>query len=98
MWGNYIPRADGVINDVFAGYSNVLAHTPLAIVRPLLYVDEPDSMDGNAPFMGTVGIFASRGAIVNPDGPWYPDYMGSLPIAVQPHIITPEPWQSPDTP
>lgn len=97
MWGNYIPRDDGVINDAFGNASRALSRTPLANNPTLVYKGAPDEQNpGDAPYFGNVGIFVSSGAVVNPDGPWFPDYQGSFPISSQPHLVVPEPWNDPD--
>jgi hypothetical protein len=49
-----------------------------------------DSQEGA--WQGTVGIFETVPAIVQPNGPWYPDYTGIVPVSAQQQIVAPEPW------
>jgi hypothetical protein len=63
-----------------------------AIVVPLVDTHPPDDVNDGA-FLGTVGAFvAGLPAIVVPNGPWYPDYQGIVPVSAQVQIVAPEPW------
>lgn len=83
--------------DSFAGYSDTMRRDLLpAIVQPMMDTHPPDDMDDGA-FLGTVGVFvAGLPAIVAPNGPWYPDYTGIVPMSAQQQIVAPEPWLSDD--
>lgn len=79
--------------DTFPEYANAFRRqiNP-AIVKPLIDYHPPDDIDDGA-FLGTVGAFvAGMPAIVQPNGPWYPDYQGIVPVSAQQQIIAPEPW------
>ena len=88
----------GANDNAFADYANALRGTRRAVVAPLLYRGAPDhsGLPGSAPFMGTVGIFDSHGAIVSPIGYFPASYAGDLPLAQQPSVNTPDPWDDPE--
>lgn len=83
--------------DSFAGYSDALRrHLLPAIVVPAIDYHPPDDIDDGA-FLGNVGAFeAGLPAIVAPNGPWYPDYDGIVPVSAQQQIVAPEPWMTDD--
>lgn len=89
--------------DAYSQYAEAFRRRGLlpAIVKPLVDYHPPDDLDDGA-FLGTVGVFvsaSSRGAlpaIVKPNGPWFPEYGGIVPISVQPSINAPEPWRIDD--
>lgn len=82
--------------DSFRDYSDTLRrHLLPAIVVPLIEPHQPDDIDDGA-FVGTVGLFATTPAIVTPNGPWFPDYGGIVPVSAQQQIVAPEPWMNDD--
>jgi len=83
--------------DAFAGYSAILRRNLLpAIVVPLIDTHPPDDIDDGAA-TGTIGAFeAGLPALVQPNGPWFPDYGGIVPVSAQQQIVAPEPWTTDD--
>lgn len=78
--------------DSFADYADILRRNRHAIVAPLIDLHPPDDVDDGA-YQGTVAASVSGlPAIVVPNGPWYPDYQGIVPVSAQQQIIAPEPW------
>jgi len=78
--------------DAFSAYANALRGRLLpARVSPMVDFHPPDDNQDGA-WQGTVGIFESLPAIVQPYGPWYPDYTGIVPVSAQQQIVAPEPW------
>jgi hypothetical protein len=88
----------GADDDSFDDYAQALRGATGARVVPLLYRGAPDhsGLPGSAPFMGTVGVFDSHGAITVPIGYFPQQYAGDLPLAQQPTVRSPDPWDDPE--
>lgn len=78
--------------DAFSAYANALRGSlNSARISPMVDFHPPDDSQEGA-WQGTVGIFETVPAIVQPNGPWYPDYTGIVPVSAQQQIVAPEPW------
>jgi hypothetical protein len=91
--GNVPELVDGGAGE-FARYAGAARGVHTAIVRALTYATAPDS-GRFKPFDGTIGAIAASQAIVGPLGPWHPVFAGTVPLTIQPKIVTPEPWADP---
>jgi hypothetical protein len=95
------PFSESTVDDAFAGYARAVKGVRGAIVAPLVDPHAPDANPSNgiepsAPFFGNTGLFDARPATAAPLGPWNPDYMGNLPVRVQPKVIRTNPWEHPE--
>ncbi|HEV7454349.1 MAG TPA: hypothetical protein VGO07_03760 [Candidatus Saccharimonadales bacterium] len=93
----------GAQDDSFDAYSDVIRHTPIAVVAPLLYQNHPEAggdmspdLQADGQYFGTIGAFHATIAVNTPSGPWSNDYTGNLPIEQQPHLPNTEPWLMPE--
>lgn len=91
----------GAFDHAYDEYSDVIRHTPLArsVNEPLLYQNAPEAsgdmspdLQADGPYYGTVGAFHAAVSVVQPTGPWYPDYGGNVPSDLQPKLRDIEPW------